>query len=74
MSYPGQTPPNTSTKHQHKHQHQTPAPNTSKNLTEVQCTFILYFQVNDLSSVLSRKTACECLWEIEISYPVRSSK
>lgn len=26
-------------------------------------------KVNDPSSVLTRKTACECLWEIEISYP-----
>lgn len=26
-------------------------------------------QVNHSPSVLTRKTACECLWEIEISYP-----
>ncbi|XP_028390944.1 AP-5 complex subunit beta-1-like isoform X2 [Dendronephthya gigantea] len=26
-------------------------------------------KINDSSSVLTRKTACECLWEIEISYP-----
>lgn len=31
--------------------------------------FIL--QVNNRSNILLRRTACQCLWELEMSYPVR---
>lgn len=34
-------------------------------------TFI-NFQVNTPTKLLIRKTACECLWEMELSYPVRA--
>ena len=34
--------------------------------------FVLISQVNNPYNLLVRRTACECLWELELSYPVFS--